>query len=883
MDSSPPGRYLEHAIYSPGTVSVFGTFKDINGYGTAIFAEDGDICINATVEKITSMTGHGLHASNDIEINHNITDQIWASQNGINAGNDVIIYDDVKLIGSVTGHGINAGNDVWIMTSASVENIRGNGPSGIGINAGNFVIIGGIIGDISEAPPGNSGIYGTLHGIFARSFVTINGSVTNITGTEGNGIWSDIRINITGPGEIGSIIGGTNAIETGDFDDIENGIKIQKDISIIRGGLNGIKSNAEESFSIGIWGNIGEITGLTESGINSSTSVSILGNIETITGAKHGILANDFIYIDAVIDSITGLELDGIHSTDAYVSIDNNTYITEISGERNGIYADEYVVIYGNVGDLDTNTGGIIGNNGDGIWTNGILFLTDGEFELIKGKNGLVSADSKIEIRGSLINQIEGTAGNGIEADHQILITDESDINKIIGSENGIKTNFSVYINSKVGEISGGLDGINAKNHVFITDAISSITGAVNGIKSEERVQIDDTASVTSITGGSGSGIDAVFIDIHGEVGDIEGKTGIKAENDVHIHQDALIGNITGTVGNGIDAENAYISGSIEAIIGNASGISLINGLIISGEIGFIEGKGTNGNGIEAEGYVNITDSGVICFITGSDNGIKAESIFIAGSIYGFWNGNEVICITGKKGHGLYATGGGDNNTIIISETATITLIEGGNTGMKTYGNVVLDGIINFVIGVLYGIEAGDESTNKGRVTINNRVGAIIATDKDHGVGIRTYGNTTDFSGLSAPIAVTGYKSTFDKQPIIPDYFDIFWSTTDVQGASICGTAPAGTPYIFADNHIYIHIIPKDPPSIMGSNQNDTIKTGKSKATTLTTPTSTDATILPVPLTGDTNRFAGYLLSLILSGLFIGGLMVWRRKFAIRL
>ncbi|GAB3711559.1 hypothetical protein GCM10027592_49260 [Spirosoma flavus] len=394
------------------------------------------------------------------------------------------------------------------------------------------------------------------------------------------------------------------------------------------------------------------------------------GTLNVTGNNKHGIVADDYIYVSEATINIKSAAKDGIHAND-YFMMDNGT--VTITASSNGIEAEEgYVTISG--GSLTVNS------------------VDDGITASYEGTDATVTP--YLLIKGGKINvTTTGDKGNALKSESYTTIGTADAITLAVSGKGakGIKTSGDFTLNS-------GTIKITVSGAAYYVAADADIA-APAGINCDKNLAIKGGNLTITATGLGGKGIS-----VDGTATVSGGVNTITVSGANYTYSSSLTSDAKG-----FKSDGAFVMNNGELNISATD-----DGLKSDASITVNDGTINVTKSYEGMESIFITINGGVTNLTASNDGINTSYGTVSGGTES--NDNSALNVNGGV---LIATG---SDAIDSNGNFTIkggTVISNGNEDIDVNGNFLVNG------GVLIGAEPGNNMT-KAMSTASSQVGLFI-------------------------------------------------------------------------------------------------------------------------------------------------------------
>ena len=369
-------------------------------------------------------------------------------------------------------------------------------------------------------------------------------------------------------------------------------------------------------------------------------------------------------------------------------------------------------------------------------------------------QKGALYCKGKLIFNGSGQLNVTGNTSNGIHSADYIVFNKGNNIYVKSTANHGIKANDGVFINGGVLNVevsAAAAKGINCESHIIVNGGRTTVLTTGNGTyDSDER--------------------------------EAKGAAGIKADSTLTVNGGELLLKSTGSGGKGINVDGeAYFNGGSVYVVttggqyksnndtSSPKGIKADGNITISDGRIWVRTSGTNGEGIETKGTMNITGGEVASYAYDDAINSKGNMTISGGYVYAQGQHNDGLDANGNcyvKGGTIYAICSGQPEVAIDANT------EGGYKLYVTGGTIVAVG----------GLENGSSLTQSCYQASSWSANTWYALT----VGSNTFSFQTPSSGGSG-IVVSGAS-----QPTLQSGINVSSGTTYFGGIGIVGGSVSG-------------------------------------------------------------------------------------------
>ena len=369
-------------------------------------------------------------------------------------------------------------------------------------------------------------------------------------------------------------------------------------------------------------------------------------------------------------------------------------------------------------------------------------------------QKGALYCKGKLIFNGSGQLNVTGNTSNGIHSADYIVFNKGNNIYVKSTANHGIKANDGVFINGGVLNVevsAAAAKGINCESHTIVNGGRTTVLTTGNGTYDSDECEA-------------------------------KGAAGIKADSTLTVNGGELLLKSTGSGGKGInvDGEANFNGGSIYVVTtggqyksnndtSSPKGIKADGNITISGGRIWVRTSGTNGEGIETKGTMNITGGEVASYAYDDAINSKGNMTISGGYVYAQGQHNDGLDANGNcyvKGGTIYAICSGQPEVAIDANT------EGGYKLYVTGGTIVAVG----------GLENGSSLTQSCYQASSWSANTWYALT----VGSNTFSFQTPSSGGSG-IVVSGAS-----QPTLLSGINVSSGTTYFGGIGIVGGSVSG-------------------------------------------------------------------------------------------
>ncbi len=307
------------------------------------------------------------------------------------------------------------------------------------------------------------------------------------------------------------------------------------------------------------------------------------------------------------------------------------------------------------------------------------IILADGTTNtLVDGTGGshkgALYGKGKLLFNGSGTLNVTGNTNNGIHSADYIVFRKGNKVYVKSLANHGIKANDGIFINGGILNVevtAAAAKGINCESHIIVNGGRTTVLTSGNGTYDTEDMEA-------------------------------KGAAGIKADSTLTVNGGELWLKSTGSGGKGInvDMETVMNGGSVYVVTtggqfksnndtSSPKGIKVDGNLTINGGIIWVRTSGTNGEGIETKGELNITGGEVASYAYDDAINSKGDMTISGGYVYAQGQHNDGLDANGNcyvKGGLVYAICSGQPEVAIDANT------EGGKKLYVTGGTIIAVG-----------------------------------------------------------------------------------------------------------------------------------------------------------------------------------------------
>jgi hypothetical protein len=376
---------------------------------------------------------------------------------------------------------------------------------------------------------------------------------------------------------------------------------------------------------------------------------------------------------------------------------------------------------------------------------------------------------------GALVQAQDSDAFQMNKANSNVVLDNYGTFNSInnsLGGSQAIDWNAITTGSNTLNNFSTGLLQANA------ADAVRpGVNGVINNFGTIRALPVTE-GGAGARTASSSDGIDAqansgVQVANTGSISGRHGLTGGEtASNFVISVNNGVGGTITGLNGSGINIDGATTNVSVAAFA------TVVNNGTITGNFDSSKYDIGDGDGVDVDGLVNLTNNGIIRGVGAGGAGNNSEGVSVGGGTIVNNAGAEISgqnpAGTGAEGHGILADDSNGGSAFAATNVTNSGLIRGySGFAIKTIGGFD-NAVTNNAGGIIQGAGTGAAiQLGSGNDTVINR-GAIVGENGsavDLGAGNNTFrieggsasivGNVSGGSATSALIIDPGLHNTF--------------------------------------------------------------------------------------------------------------------------